>query len=273
MKIPTAMVAKCVELPDTANVLGEPSSIAVETAGPESIQQRERKLPKTFKNSLDIELVLVPAGEFVMGSDEHRGDSAPEHKVRISRAFYMAKHETTVAAFRRFWQESGYHTLAERIGQGIVRYGGADFRNQTWREGAAWWDPGWRVEDDHPVTLVSWYDAAALCEWLSVREDRTYRLPTEAEWEYACRAGTRTDFPWGSAWREGTANIQNGGQEEIDVSGAPSLDPRYRVKQSTTRKRRASKRGEDIYALVSPVGSFPANAWGLYDMCGNVWEH
>jgi len=88
MKIPTAMVAKCVELPDTANVLGEPSSIAVETAGPESIQQRERKLPKTFKNSLDIELVLVPAGEFVMGSDEHRGDSAPEHKVRISRAFY-----------------------------------------------------------------------------------------------------------------------------------------------------------------------------------------
>jgi formylglycine-generating enzyme required for sulfatase activity len=190
-------------------------------------------------NGLGMELAWVPAGEFTMGSPEgeagRREDEGPAHRVAITRPFYLATHETTVAQFRAFVQASKYRTEAEKPGGGALRW---DKARKAWQEDAActWQNPGWSQDDAEPVVCVSRFDALAFCYWLGRKEGRVYRLPTEAEWEYACRAGTTTPFAPGPVLLPGQGNFAAG-------PGRPTR-----------------------------VGSFPANAWGLWDMHGNVWE-
>jgi formylglycine-generating enzyme required for sulfatase activity len=107
------------------------------------------------------------------------------------------------------------------------------------------------------VVLVTWNDAKAFCEWLSRKDNRTYRLPTEAEWEYACRGGTTTRY-WNGDDQEGLAKIAN--------VGDGTLKQRYSDWDYETITAR------DGHVFTAPVGSFPANAFGLHDMHGNVWE-
>src|SRR5262245_12740699 len=164
----------------------------------------------TMTNSLGMTLVLVPAGEFVMGADEERSATLralpycnpellprewPPHLVRITKPFYMGRCEVTLGQFMTFVRESGYVVDAED-GKAMTGYGehGQLVQSTAFRP----WAPGWHVEDDHPAGYVSWNDAVAFCEWLSTKENRNYRLPTEAEWEYACRAGTRTRYHCGN---------------------------------------------------------------------------
>lgn len=235
------------------------------------------------RNSLGMAFVKLPAGEFPMGSDEspealaraypqmpperftQLADEQPVHRVRITHAFWMGQHEVTVGQFRRFVERSGY--VPESVADGTGGYGWrADYDPGTTKRGDAfegrdprysWRDPGFAQGDDHPVVNVTWNDAQALAAWLSRTEGRRYRLPTEAEWEYACRAGTRTRYSSGDdpASLRGTANV-------FDVSSARYW-PRWQAMAVPV---------DDGFAFTAPVGSFAPNAWGLYDMHGNAWE-
>lgn len=169
----------------------------------------------TMRNALGMKFVLVPAGEFMMGSEEspetlaqaypqyeHQRlldlkDEAPVHKVRITRAFHLGQHEVTVGQFRAFLVASGYQP--ESVSDGTGGYGySPDYAPAKSVRGDAfegrhpkysWRNPGFLQGDDHPVVNVTWNDAVVMSQWLSKMEGKSYRLPTEAEWEYAARAG------------------------------------------------------------------------------------
>jgi formylglycine-generating enzyme len=173
---------------------------------------------KAFTNSLGMQMQSIPAGTFVMGSQEALDalqqayplaetqrltdlfDEAPAHPVRITKSFFMAATEVTVGQFRKFVDQSGY--VPESIADGTGGYGyNAQYDAAQSKRGDAfegrdirysWRNPGFAQTDTHPVVNVTWGDAQALAKWLSQQEGRSYRLPTEAEWEYAARAGTRT---------------------------------------------------------------------------------
>ncbi|MBN1476919.1 formylglycine-generating enzyme family protein [Candidatus Sumerlaeota bacterium] len=171
-------------------------------------------LEEEITNSIGMRLRLIPAGSFTMGSPpEEPGrtdDEGPQHTVTFQEPFHMGVHEVTVEQFRLFVEATGHRLPAH------------------WNEQSP--------NPDHPVVYVSWDDAMALCEWLSEEESATYRLPSEAEWEYACRAGTSTAYSTGSTISTDQANIER---------AAPD---------------------------IQDVGSYPPNGWGLCDMHGNVWE-
>jgi formylglycine-generating enzyme required for sulfatase activity len=234
-------------------------------------------------NSLGMVFVTIPAGEFLMGSDEtpealalaypqyprerflKLGDEAPVHRVRITHAFQMAQHEVTVGQFRRFLQASGYVPDAERDGTGGYGYNPAYDPASSARGDAfegrlprySWRNPGFAQTDEHPVVNVTWHDAQALATWLSRTEGRRYRLPTEAEWEYACRAGSRTRYHSGDA-PASLAQVAN----VFDQDSARRW-PQWRA---------FALPHHDGHPFTAPVGSFAPNAWGLYDMHGNAWE-
>jgi formylglycine-generating enzyme required for sulfatase activity len=209
-----------------------------------------------------MEMRFVPGGEFLMGSPvEERGrlfNEGPARQVRISRAFHIAATETTVAQFHAFGEDTGYVSEAERDAEGGF---GIDFDTAqvlqkngiTWREPGF---PGHRQRWAHPVALITWSDAEAFCKWLSGEEGRTYRLPTEAEWEYASRGGSAGRF-----WFGGDANALAAAANVADVSLASAMPA-----------AQWAERWDDGYAFTAPVGSFAANPLGLHDIHGNVWE-
>ena len=187
--------------------------------------------------------VYVPAGTFAMGSpadEEGREDDETRHQVTLSQGFYMQVSEMTVAQWRGFVEETGYESTAHETGCMALK-------DAEWevRKGCDWRNPGFPQEADHPVTCVSWKDAQAFADWMSEKAEGDFRLPTEAEWEYACRAGTSTRFSWGDEPDCEKANFGNSWTNECGRK-----EPLRTVK----------------------TGSYPANPWGLYDMHGNAWE-
>ena len=192
--------------------------------------------------ALTGEMVSIPGGTFRMGDLNGDGydNEKPVHSVTMP-SFKLGKYEVTVGQFRRFVEATGYRTDAER-GMG----GNEGCRTYTddgwdWKPGRNWRNPGYAIEDNQPVVCVSWNDAQAFIEWLTEQTGETYRLPSEAEWEYAARSGTRTKYSWGNDIGHNRANCAECGSRWDDHRAAP-------------------------------VGSFSANAWGLHDMHGNVWE-
>jgi sulfatase modifying factor 1 len=190
------------------------------------------------------EFALIPSGEFVMGSDDADDDERPAHRVHLDD-FFIAVHPVTNAEYERFVRETGHRAPAIYELPLVVTAGGVE-RERSFRANGqpyVWLDseaPGDRL--DHPVTLVRWDDAVAYCAWLSGAGGRTVRLPTEAEWEKAARGGLEGKrYPWGDSLDPNMANFL--------------ADPSSRALQGTTRCR-----------------SFPPNAYGLFDMVGNVWE-
>ncbi|OHB65471.1 MAG: hypothetical protein A2Y77_18510 [Planctomycetes bacterium RBG_13_62_9] len=137
-----------------------------------------------------FDLVHIPAGEFLMGSEED-GEERPVHKVRIGYDFEMGRTEVTRGQFRAFIEATGYTTEAEKEGWGWTRSQWKDWYPEV---DINWRNPGFAQEDDHPATCVSWYDAMTFCRWLSAETGQTIRLPSGSEWEYACRAGTTGDY-------------------------------------------------------------------------------
>lgn len=221
-------------------------------------------LAQELSTSIGITMKLVPAGLFLMGTSEDpatletefglpRGrfsDEVPQHQVRISRPFYMSAHEITVAQFRRFVTDAKYRVQAA---QGSTRGPRAETLRTT---GKSWDKPDFPQEESHPVVYVSWDDSVAFCKWLSMKEGHTFRLPTEAEWEYACRAGSQDRF-------------FSGNDEQALVQIANVLDASAKAARPEWK---TTIRGNDGFAYTSPVGSFRSNAFGLFDMHGNVWE-
>jgi len=214
--------------------------------------------PKIRVNGLGMKLVLIAPGEFMMGSpaeEDGRSDDEPRHQVRIGKPFYLGQHEVTVGQFRRFVADAGYKTTLEREGRPgfgyVVAEGVMDMsKDFNWR------NTGWEQSDDHPVVNVSWDDAASFCRWLSAKEGTAYRLPTEAEWEYACRAGTTTRYFTGEA-------------EETLQGSANMSDAAFLAKYAGATWSLA---WNDGFPFTAPVGSFRPNAFGLHDMAGNAWE-
>ena len=163
----------------------------------------------TWSNSLGMRFVRLPAGEFLMGSPfEEEGRVLPNHAdeplhlQRINRPFFMAVHPVTRTHFAVFVRATGYATEAETQG-GSGRWTGSAWEKT---EGLCWSAPGIPQTDDHPVVCVTWNDAQAFVQWLGRSERRSYRLPSEAEWEYACRAGTTTPFVFGGTISSEQAN-------------------------------------------------------------------
>ncbi len=234
-------------------------------------------------NALGMRLVPIPAREFWMGSDEPVErlqkdyprmervrlealvDEAPVHRVRITKAFFLGQTEVTLGQFRRFVQASGY--VPESIADGTGGYGynpaydpdkstrGDQFEGRDPRY--SWLNPGFAQGEDHPVVNITWGDAQALAFWLSETEGKTYRLPTEAEWEYAARAGTRTRYHGGDA-------------PESLLQVANTFDTR--AKPQWPKLAEHALQGDDGFAFTAPVARFAPNAFGLYDMHGNAWE-
>ncbi len=210
--------------------------------------------PPEFTNTLGMKFNRIPLGRFRMGSPaeevdrclnefaegstkfqalrkKHEGKfeeerlpaEAPAHEVAIARSFYMGATEVTAGQFRRFVEEKGYSAGDE-----------------------GWKVPGLDEPDNCPVTYVSWYNAVDFCTWLSAKEGKTYRLPTEAEWEYCCRAG-----------KSGARYCFGDDDDQLEHYA-------WYDKNST--------RGEGTLNRTNRVARLKSNAWGLYDMHGNAWE-
>jgi formylglycine-generating enzyme required for sulfatase activity len=172
----------------------------------------------TFTNSLGMQMARIDAGSFVMGAEQGGWDERPSHRVAIRRPFHVSVTEVTNAQFEQF--DAGHRQLRGKM--------------------------GFSLADDEAVVFVSWHDAVDFCRWLSKKEGQPYRLPTEAEWEYTCRAGTTTPFSTGETL-----------PQEFNKNVGESWFPGDRT-------------DHDIVALH--VGQTPPNAWGMRDMHGNVEE-
>ena len=177
------------------------------------------------------QMVVVPAGSFIMGSkmeeEAHNGDEEPTHRVTIAKPFAVGRFEITRGQYAAFVEATGHKT-----GDSCWVWIGTLFKNA---KGKSFRDPGYQQADDHPVACVSWDDAQAYAEWLSAETHENYRLLSEAEWEYAARAGTTSAFATGDA-------LLTKKQANFDADGTVQ------------------------------VGSYDANGFGLQDMHGNLWE-
>ncbi len=209
-----------------------------------------------------MSLTLVPPGEFEMGSPQgtkYRDPAEKQHRVRITRPLYVGTYEVTVGQFVQFYKAANYQNRWSR--QGAETGGGLAPDKEGKLDGAfearfVPWDWGHPQQtDNHPAVDVSWNDATAFCDWLSAQDRRRYRLPTEAEWEYACRAGTTTLFYNGDE-KERLAEIGNFADAALREQSAFQW----------------AVRGRDGYPFTAPVGKFQPNAFGLYDTLGNAWE-
>jgi formylglycine-generating enzyme required for sulfatase activity len=216
-----------------------------------------RKAGETFRDCVGCpEMVVIPAGSFQMGSptgEQGRDpDEGPVHDVRIAQ-LALGKREVSVGEFRAFVDATGYRTEAEK-GQGCWVWDGAKWAYDAKR---SWRAPGFPQGDDHPVVCVSWNDAREYLKWLSAKAKQSYRLPSEAEWEYAARAGTTTARFWGERSDQACAFAN------VADKSFKSKYPDYRWPIHEC---------DDRHVYTAPGATFKANAFGLLDMLGNVWE-
>ena len=201
-----------------------------------------------FRDCADCpEMVVVPAGSYMMGSpasEAGRFDvEVPVHQVTISQPFAVGVYEVTREEFGRFVRATGYST-------GDRCLTGEDGKVEE-RSGRGWRNPGYRQGEREPVVCVSWEDAQAYMRWLSKETGELYRLLSEAEWEYVARGGTNTARYWGESEAE-QCRYANGADASTGFEWAVSC--------------------HDGYARTAPVGIYVANAFGLHDVLGNVWE-
>jgi sulfatase modifying factor 1 len=239
--------------------------------------------PEVWVNSIGMPFVRIPAGQFNMGIKEpleqlarsypdyaakrllDLDDERPQHRVHLTRDFYLGQHLVTVGDFARFVKESGHVPESIRDGTGGYGYNPDYDPSKTERHDAfegrnpkySWQNPGFKQDDRHPVLNITWNDAQAMAAWLSAKEHAHYRLPTESEWEYACRAGRDTRYPHGN-----------------DPAGLPEVANTFDADAAVNWPRFAEQalKGHDGFAFTSPVGSFAPNGFGLYDMVGNAWQ-
>ena len=222
-----------------------------------------------FRDCSDCpQMVPLPPGTFVMGvppGEEERenvppglrGSSVPQHQVAISNGIALGRYDVTRAEFAAFVRETNYQT-------GVQCWIFAlDSSDNRWKfqekSGFDWRSPGFTQTDRDPVVCVSWNDAKAYASWLSRRTGKTYRLPTEAEWEYAARAGSPSVRFWGD---ERTQACRYANVADLAMAGT------FNSQRDPERFFMCS----DGFTYTAPVGSFEANAFGLYDMLGNVWQ-
>jgi formylglycine-generating enzyme required for sulfatase activity len=206
------------------------------------------------------EIVTIPAGRFVMGAtlgeeereklpDSLRNRSQPTHLVNVS-SFMAGRYEVTVGQYRAFALATNRSSAG-----GCYGWNGKKNENDLAKD---WRNPGFPQSDYHPVTCVSWEDSIAYVQWLRQKTGKDYRLLTEAEWEYAARAGTTTARFWGE-------------DENMSCSFANGADLKAKMNVQGANNWPVAN-CDDGYTYTAPVGSYKPNEFGLYDMLGNVWE-
>lgn len=194
-----------------------------------SSTQAAKQLALSLGNGVTLQLIQIPAGKFIMGNldtGKELRDESPPHEVTITMPFYLGIYEVTVDQYAQFVKATGQRHV----------------------------EPSFRQTGNHPVVNVSWDDAQAFCQWLSKKTGKTVVLPTEAQWEYACRAGSKKRFSFG----DNDADLCKYGN--------------YADRANTNNLPFQDKLHTDGFDKTSPVGSFKPNAWGLFDMLGNAWE-
>ncbi len=226
------------------------TSILIILALASTAQADERTPGSVFRDCDQCpEMVVIPAGRFQMGDVSGADDERPVHGVTISKPFAVSKYEVTKGEFAHFVEATGYDT-----GNTCWIW---DDEEQGWekRSGFGWRNPGYAQTDRHPVVCVSWEDAKKYVEWVSRETGQAYRLLSEAEWEYVARAGTTTRWYWGES-ETGQCRYANGADLQ-----AKKHHSKWTVAEC-----------DDGYYQTAPVGSFQANAFGVFDTAGNVWE-
>ncbi len=189
----------------------------------------------SLTNGQAVELVRITAGEFMMGSPTNEPGRNPDelqHRARLTRDYFIGRESVTVGQFEAFTRDTGYRTEAERGPSGGFGWNGKEL---VQRKEFTWRNPGFPQIATHPVVMVTFDDARAFCSWVSRKAGRVCRLPSEAEWEFACRSGSTGAFQSGTA-DEIAWHLGNSG------------------------------------GSTHPVGGKRANFWGLHDMAGNVFE-
>ncbi len=234
-------------LSDAADILRQHGA---KVSVPSALRTSLPKFQADLANSIGMMFRRIEPGKFTMGSPQQetgRSEHEQQHEVTLTKSYFIAVSEVTREQFQMFITESGHQPYSKGDQQTIRLPGGAQLSQEV---DLSWESPGIEQAPGHPAVLVSWLDAVAFCRWLGRREGKAYRLPTEAEWEYACRAGTSSPYYNGhtledlkkSAW----CNYRSGSLLGIALGTA--------------------NKG------TQAVGSFQPNAWGLYDMHGNVHE-
>ena len=213
-------------------------AVMASAGDPRDSLSQTREAGEVFKDCEHCpEMVVVPPGDFMMGSpssEEGRFDAEdPRHRVMIGSSFAVGVYEVTRGEFGRFVSSTD-----RSMGDSCLTWEGGEWE---YRSGRGWRNPGFSQTDSHPVVCVSWEDARAYVRWLSGETGESYRLLSESEWEYVARAGTVTRYWWGNDIGRNRTNCDGCGSRWDDESTAP-------------------------------VGSFAANAFGLHDVHGNVWE-
>lgn len=199
-------------------------------------------------------MVVISAGTLSVGTLDAETapleNVEPPHTVAIARALAVGRFEVTKVQFAYFVQQTRYPA-----GDSCFAWNGGKYARDPTKD---WRNPGFAQKDSEPVVCINWYDAKAYANWLAKKTGKPYRLLTGEEWEYAARAGKKEVWPWGDS--------EAGACDYANVADA------------------ATKRGvpgtnfwkfhgcDDGHAYTAPVGSYPPNAFGLYDMIGNVWE-
>ncbi|MEN8220895.1 MAG: formylglycine-generating enzyme family protein [Pseudomonadota bacterium] len=201
--------------------------------------------------SLGPQMIWIPAGSYRMGDIQGCGrkEEQPVHHVSVER-FAIGKYELTLGEFKKFVEATGYKTDAEKEGS-CYSY------SKGWRliKDINWREPKFSQSDQHPAVCMSFNDGKAYTKWLSEQTGQQYRLPTEAEWEYAARAGSQTTRYWGNDSNK-ACNYAN-----VADKTAKQKYPEWETHNCT-----------DTYIYTSPAGKFKPNQLGLYDILGNVWE-
>lgn len=223
-------------------------------SGPLAKATSHKDVPRSgvFKDCADIcpEMVWIPPGQFMMGSTDagptNHPTEGPLHSVSISYSFAFSRYPITVREFRAFVSETGYDAGS----QCITSHDG-EF---ALHEGRNWSSPDFSQEDNNPAVCINWDDANAYAAWLSKKTGKSYRIPSEAEYEYANRAGTSTTYWWG-----------NDPGLTCEYANGADLDLKAK------RPKIPAAECHDGFAYTSPVGRFRPNAFGLYDTTGNVW--
>ncbi|MGC3980626.1 MAG: SUMF1/EgtB/PvdO family nonheme iron enzyme [Steroidobacteraceae bacterium] len=190
----------------------------------------------------------IPAGDLRIVSN------GSERNIHFSKAFLLSQYETTLAEYRRFVSATQRAIPGKCfIFQGVNDKGESQF---GWVDGASFENPGYAQTDNSPAVCISWDDAVAYTQWLSNKTGHRYRLPTEAEFDYATRAGTRTTFYWGDDITQ-ACSYANGADQSLK-----RLYPTFNDVGTC----------DDGHPFTAPIGSYQPNAFGLYDMIGNAWE-
>ena len=201
------------------------------------------------------EMIVVPAGRFLMGSPDSEAGrldhEGPQRLVTIAKPIAVSRFEITRGQYARFVVETGHDS-----GDACVVWTGVDGGEVV--EGRNWLDPNFPQADDHPAVCISWNDARAYIDWLSRKTSQPYRFLSESEWEYMARAGSTTRFFFGD--------------DEAGICGYANV-PDVSAKPDSRGSNWQYVNCDDGYgAQTAPVGSYAPNAFGLYDVHGNVWE-